>query len=219
MVSWWPGDGNTNDIVDGNNGTFVGTPSYATGEVAQAFSFNGSNYVNVPDAANLDFEGAAPISIDMWVYRVSSAPVMHFIGKREIQCGLINYQMYVTPSKGLGFGGHGGFVNTGQPLPLNTWTHLTGTFDGSTLRFYINGTLAGSSAATSVGPTNNAPLQIGNSGSCSGGGFVGLIDEVELFIRALSQSEIQAIVDAGSAGKCKGTPTPTPSQQLRRPQQ
>jgi hypothetical protein len=40
--------------------------------------------------------------------------------------------------------------------------------------------------------------------------FVGLIAEVELFNRAFSQQEIQAIYNAGSAGKCKGTPTPTP---------
>ena len=73
MVSWWPGDGNTDDIIDGNNGTFVGNASYSTGEVGQAFSFNGSNYVEVPDAANLDFAPDAPITIDMWVYRTGSA--------------------------------------------------------------------------------------------------------------------------------------------------
>src|SRR5262249_34489261 len=162
---------------------------------------DGSSYVEVPDAPNLDFEGAAPITIDMWVYRMSGAGVMHFIGKRE-DCGLINYQMAVNEfSKGLVFGGTDHEVVTHQNLPLNTWTHLAGTFDGSTIRFYINGTLAGTLAATSLGPTNDASLRIGTSGTCDG--FGGLIDEVELFNRALSQSEIQTIYNAGSAGKCK----------------
>ena len=218
MVSWWPGDGNTNDIVDGNSGTFVGTASYATGEVGQAFSFNGSNYVEVPDAANLDFAPNAPITVDMWVYSTGGGG--HIIGKRVGCAGggsSINYQMAAAGGKGLVFGdGNGNEVVTGRQLPLNTWTHLTGTFDGSTYRFYINGTLAGTAPGT-LGPTNNAPLRIGTSGTCLG--FVGLIDEVELFNRALSQQEIQAIVNAGSAGKCKETPTPTTSQQLRRPQQ
>jgi hypothetical protein len=211
MVSWWPGDGNTDDIVDGNNGAFVGTASYSTGEVGQAFSFDGSNYVQVPDAANLDFAPNAPITIDMWVYRTGSAPVMHFIGKRDA-CDSMNYQMGINMNSGEGlfFGnGFGNEVATGQDLPLNTWTHLTGTFDGSTYRFYINGTPAGTAAGT-LGSPNNLPLRIGTSGTCER--FVGLIDEVELFNRALSASEIQAIVNAGSAGKCKSpTPTPTPS--------
>ena len=36
--------------------------------MGQAFSFDGSRYVEVPDAANLDFGPTAPITIDMWVY-------------------------------------------------------------------------------------------------------------------------------------------------------
>jgi len=209
MVSWWAGEGNTVDLIDGNNGTFVGNATYATGEVGQAFSFDGSNYVQVPDAANLDFAPNAPITVDMWVYYTLSATGRHIMGKRD-GCASINYQMVDgVGNEGLAFGdGLGNEVATGVHLPLNTWTHLAGTFDGSTYRFYINGTLAGTATGT-LGPVNNAPLVIGTSGSCPG--FAGLIDEVELFNRALSQAEIQAIVNAGSAGKCKPTPTATPT--------
>jgi hypothetical protein len=196
MVSWWPGDSNTDDIIGGNNGTFSGNFSFSPGEVGQAFSFDGSSYVEVPDAANLNFAPTAPITIDMWVYRTSDAPIMHLIGKRE-GCGSANYQMALntTSGEGLVFGGSGGEVATGQDLPLNVWTHLAGTFDGSTYQFYINGTLAGTAAGT-LGPVNTASLRIGTSGIC--GRFVGFIDEVELFDRALSQPEIQSIVDASS---------------------
>ena len=54
-----------------------------------------------------------------------------------------------------------------RSLPLNTWTHLAGTFDGSTYQFYINGTLAGTHAGT-LGSPNSASLLIGCSGTCSG---------------------------------------------------
>jgi hypothetical protein len=207
MVSWWPGDGNTDDIVGGNNGTLIGHATYAAGEVGQAFSVDGShfesNYVQVPDAANLDFEPNAPITVDMWVYGIGNEGGGHLLGKR-VGCGGsgINYQMAfnTTNHEGLSFGGDGGGVITGRNLPPNIWTHLAGTYDGSTFRFYINGKLVGTGTGT-LGLPNDAPLLIGGSGDCPG--FLGLIDEAEIFSRALTQPEIQAIVDAGSAGKCK----------------
>src|SRR5437879_6487796 len=82
MVGWYPGDGNANDIIDGNNGAVVGNANYSTGEVDEAFSFDGSNYVEISDSANLSFGSTSPISVDMWVYRTGSAGSMHFIGKR-----------------------------------------------------------------------------------------------------------------------------------------
>jgi hypothetical protein len=68
--------------------------------------------------------------------------------------------------EGLVFGA--GFENevaTGIDLPLNTWTHLAGTFDGTTFRFYIDGQLV--AAASTLGPTNASPLLIGGSGTCA----------------------------------------------------
>src|SRR5205814_6686292 len=54
MVSWWPGEGDANDIQDGNDGTFNGTPAYSSGKVGQAFSFDGNtaDYVFVPHNTN-----------------------------------------------------------------------------------------------------------------------------------------------------------------------
>ena len=197
LVSWWPAEGNANDIQGGNNGTLTNGVSFAPGEVGQAFSFNGTDYVDIPDAPNLDFGSTSPISIDMWVFRTSSASPMHFIGKRS-GCGTISYQMALD-SSGPGFGSELGGVSAHQDLPLNTWTHLAGTFDGTTFRIYINGTLAGTAAGT-LGPTTTASLRIGTSGTCAG--FGGLIDEVHLFNRALTEAEIQSIVNAGVAGTC-----------------
>jgi len=83
---------------------------------------------------------------------------------------------------------------------------VAGTFDGSTWKVYVNGALVGSnSAGGNLGPTTSAPLIIGTSGTCAAG-FGGLVDEVEIFNRVLSQSEIQGIVNASSAGKCKAPP-------------
>jgi hypothetical protein len=82
---------------------------------------------------------------------------------------------------------------------MYTWTHLCATFDGTNFLFYTNGMLVASGTGT-LGPTNNAPLTIGTSGSCRP--FAGLLDEILLYRRALSAAEIQASYDAGIRGKC-----------------
>jgi hypothetical protein len=85
--------------------------------------------------------------------------------------------------------------------------HLAATFDGaSTFSFYTNGVLAATGSGN-LGPSNSAPLLIGDSSDC--GGFVGLIDEVSIYNEALSAPAIQSIYAAGSAGKCSTPPTIT----------
>ena len=68
MVSWWPGDGNASDIVDGNHGTLQGGATFAAGKVGQSFSFDGTDdFVEVPDSPNLKITG--DITIDAWKNR------------------------------------------------------------------------------------------------------------------------------------------------------
>ena len=80
LVSWWPGDGNTNDIIDGNPGTLLGGTTFTTGKVGLAFSFDGvDDFVRVPDAENLGNFSA--LTVDGWIKTSSSADqeiVAHF---------------------------------------------------------------------------------------------------------------------------------------------
>ena len=208
LVSWYPGDGNANDIQSANNGTLINGATFAPGFVGQAFSFNGTGaLVSVPDAQNLDFSPSAPITVNLWVFRTGTGNVMHLLGKR-VGCdgsASINYQMAFDNRNGLnlGFVSSSGGAVAHTDLPLNTWTHLAGTFDGTNFKLYINGQLAATGTGT-LGPTNTAPLEIGDSGTCEP--FGGLIDEVEIFNRALTDTEIQAIANAGNAGQCKPLP-------------
>ena len=66
LVSWWPGDGNANDIAGTNNGTLQGGATATTlGVVGQAFSFDGTNnYVQIPEAPS---QGPANLTIEAWV--------------------------------------------------------------------------------------------------------------------------------------------------------
>jgi hypothetical protein len=91
-----------------------------------------------------------------------------------------------------------GFLN---PIPLNEWTHLASTYDGSELRLYVNSTLVG--AASYANPINDtgSPLYIGNRFRPAGdvGGFQGFLDELRLYDRALDPSEILALASGGTS--------------------
>jgi len=74
---------------------------------------------------------------------------------------------------------------------VNTWTHLAATYDGAFLRLYVNGTLAVERAASGVLATSSRPLRIGHN-DVDGGVFLGRIDEVRVYARALGAQQIQA---------------------------
>ena len=76
-------------------------------------------------------------------------------------------------------------------LATKTWTHLTVTYNGVVLRFYVNGTLVTSRATTGTMAPSTGVLRIGGSNVASEW-FAGRIDDVRLYARALEQSEIQA---------------------------
>lgn len=194
MVSWMPGDGNTNDIESGNRGIASGGVTYTTGKVGQAFNFDGTGDVLYP-SMNL---GNA-FSVDLWVY-FSQAPFIyqHLVSNNYL--GQNYGALYL----------HGNFISYWQggtpkvesaALPVNTWSHVALTYDGSVNRLYINGALTSTSDPHTE--TFNNAVKLGYAVSGGDNYFPGLLDEVEIFNRALTQAEIQSIVVADSVGKCK----------------
>jgi hypothetical protein len=98
----------------------------------------------------------------------------------------------------------GGFLSDAT-LPLDTWTHVAGVYDGLNAHLYINGSLEASVTARGSIPTSDRPLTIGANAALAYGGthFNGLIDEAAVFNRALSADEIAFIYDQAAAGKTK----------------
>ena len=208
LVSWWAGDGAPNDSIGGNNGVLQTGAGFEPGKVSDAFSFNGvTGTVQVADAPNLNFTNNSPLTIELWAYRTGAQNNMNILGKRAADCGNFEYQLAMdSNSGGLQFGSSSSAgAKAGSLLPINTWMHVAGAFDGTTFRLYTNGVLA-ATASGSLGPANDSPLVIGGSSSCPP--FAGLLDEVSLYDRALPASEVQSIYLAGSAGKCYGSTAP-----------
>jgi len=95
-------------------------------------------------------------------------------------------------------------------LTANTWVHLAGTYDGATLRLYLNGVQVNSRAETGPIATSTNPLHIGGD-SIYGQYFQGRIDEVRIYNRALSAPEIQRDINTPITPVTpNATPTPTP---------
>ena len=200
MVSWWPAEGDANDIQDGNDGTFNGTPAYGSGEVGQAFSFNGIDaYVEVPDNASLN---PTAVTVDAWINPsdVSGNHDIVFKGNHEYLMQLRNGTILFGSKDGTGnYTEFQGSLN----VPANTWSHVAITHDGATRRIYVNGVLdpvTQSQTGLFTGDTDT--LKIGRHFFAIDF-FNGLIDEVEVFNRALSPAEIASIYNAQCAGKCR----------------
>jgi len=241
MVAWWPGDDNANDIQGGHNGTLQGTATFAPGLVTQAFSFSASNdAVLVPDSPA--FAITQDLTLDTWINVVAFPRFMEIVMRGDSRNFLDPY--YLAAHDGVVRfhieDANGNAVNLEAPITSGHWLHVAGTLENATgtMTLYVNGAVVNQTTTTirpfgDLDPTQNPGIGIGNLQDASGQGFDGLIDEVEIFNRALSQSEIQSIVNAGSAGKCKLTteletsefsqcvtisggasPTPTPTHRV-----
>ena len=207
MVSWWPGDGNANDIVDGNDGTLNGA-NFTAGKVGQAFSFDGVNDF-VDTQATVGLTGAQARSIDVWVNIVADGggsgaiPVGYGVAATDqlFALAITKPGGDLSAARNVFFSGFFNDLLGTMPISLNTWHHIAVTYDGTTVAIYVDGVLD-VSALKSLG-TINSVLSMGKVISGGWTPFNGLIDEVELFDRALSAAEIRAIFEAGSAGKRK----------------
>jgi hypothetical protein len=75
-------------------------------------------------------------------------------------------------------------------LSVNTWSHVAATYDGAQMRLYVNGDEVANRAQTGAISTSTDNLIIG-ANSSSGFHWLGRIDEVRIYRRALSAVEIQ----------------------------
>jgi len=180
--------------------------------VGQAFNFDGVNdFVDMGDVLDL---GATSFSIDFW-YKASgsSAGGGNF---RLVSKGL--FSSGVPADSGYGFQLLNGQLNftVSDPNEVTLVTvqvpesspgdfhHLAGVLDrgASTAELYVDGAFVGQGSFTGLGNLDtDLPLTLGHGVGGSNDFSQGLIDEVDLFNRALTATDIQDIFDADSAGK------------------
>jgi hypothetical protein len=176
----------------GNNGTITSGTWSTTGHTGGAITFNGtSTWATVPDTASLDL--TTGMTLEAWVNPSALGTAWRAIVFKEAP-GAFAYTLYANQNttRPIGQVHIGGEVNAvgGAALPLNAWTHLTATFDGSNLRLYVNGTLGTTTGISGSIPVTTGALRIGGN-SIWGEFFKGMIDDVRIYNRALTQAQIQ----------------------------
>ena len=194
--------------------------------VDQAFSFDGGSNGAAVDVPHNDNQNTgAQIGVDAWIFIPSSIGFGNGLNTASIvnKRSPSNSEGYTLELVN-GFSGdsrngfhpvnnglqfeitttNGSFVNAivGDVIFTDQWYHVAGTYDGSTIKVFVNGSEVASKSISGSIVSVTDDFVIGRN-VVNGRSFPGLIDEVELFDRALTQKKIQKIFNAGSAGKCK----------------
>jgi hypothetical protein len=213
LVSWWPGDGNADDIIGSHNGTLVGGVAFTAGEVGQAFSFDGIDDIVLAPATGFPM-GTASRTVAFWskISPSDDTSTGFAYGAEMVGKGFYVFASHSVNGGRLTFSGHGSEYNVLAPTDFRDglYHHIVVTYDGTLLTIYSDGIPVASGSLS---------LDTGISGGASIGGrgymgefLTGAVDEVALWDRVLSASDIQAMFSAGSAGMCKNlTDTPTPT--------
>jgi hypothetical protein len=177
----------------GNTGTTSGPTRITTGRFGRALSFDGVNdWVTIPDATSLDLTNR--MTLEAWVYPTALGSSWRTVLLKE-QPGNLVYGLYAgdgtpRPSGHIFVGGDLDTRGTTAPA-LNAWTHLAVTYDGAALRLLVNGTQVSTRAVTGSMPNSTGVLRLGGNNIWPEW-FSGRIDEVRVYNRALTATDIQA---------------------------
>lgn len=210
LLGWWPGNNTPNDVVGGNNGVFPAANYDPNGEVLQAFNFIGSSAANdiVTISPATAFE-PQQITVDAWVKASGTPGNFKYLVVKNLNNNVGSYGLYSDTNGGLTF-----YVSdsvtpqkSGNIAPASIWDgnwhFVAGTYDGIVVNLYVDGVLVPGGTATNIAiPYNSGDLVFGAFPADLTLGYTGGLDEVEIFSRALTPSEILSIYNAGSLGKC-----------------
>ena len=221
LVSWWRGEGNALDQAGGTNGILFNGVSFGAGVVGQAFNFDASShsYMEVADSPALRLTNA--LTIECWAKRLNTAQV-HVLADKggDWTGGQTDFEIGLNDTDSVG--SHFGFAFAGgwrgcAVTPDTAWHHYAAVAVNGHANpiLYIDGvpqaiTYGGGPAAMNL-LASTRPLEIGAQVDSQTGWYYyssTMIDELAIFNRALSASEIQAIYNAGSAGKCMAPTAP-----------
>ncbi|MBS3124622.1 right-handed parallel beta-helix repeat-containing protein, partial [Candidatus Woesearchaeota archaeon] len=190
-----------------NNGTLAGgaviTDDIEKGKVL--FLDGSDDYAEANDSSTLDI--STGITLSAWINPSSIASWNRIIAKSHtVNSAPYNMYAILLGDKNnlrmeLSIGNSQKKLNGKSIIPINSWSHVAGTYDGIIMKIYVNGALDNSSAVSGGIDSNNMPLSIGRSGF-GANYFSGMIDDVMVYGRALNDSEILDIYNTQKKTKC-----------------
>lgn len=211
LVGYWALDEASGTVAvdssgNGNNGSLFNGPSHVEGKLGKALNFDGID--DRVDAGTFSVAGDK-LTLCAWVNAKEIGADQRIIAKATgtalaEQSWLLEVEGVSPYRVGIRVNGGGSTSRLlGGSLELNTWVHVAGVYDGTTLRVFKNGVEVANQAKSGTLPVGTAPVWIGDNPTVSGRQFNGSIDDVRVYNRALSTAEIQTLYSL--------TPLPAPS--------
>lgn len=195
----------------GNNLSVTGSPQPST-QVPSAISFpdsrslslNGSSTLDVANPTGFNY-GTSPRSMSSWIYPTSTPAGDVEVPVAYGSCAYNNVQTnigkafgyFIDSSMDIHFWGCGSDFNTNTTVTLNTWSNITITYNGATVTVYLNGNQIASQGDTLVSQGASTPeMDIGSAYQIDTTAhyFTGNIDDVRIYNRALSPTEVSELV-------------------------
>lgn len=214
VVAVWlfdEGSGDTvKDYLNRHNGEIQGSLKWVDGVFGKALEFPGidGNYVSVPHEDSLSL---ATWTITAWVKPEDNNSAFQVFMRKANPGNVRNYSLKIYEnennplqmeySRDAGAGGYCNGAHGKTTLTDGNWHHVAGTYDGDATRVYLDGALESEASCPEkewTPDTNDGPVTIG--ATFEGTGPVkGIMDDVGLFKRALSEDEISTVMNDGLA--------------------
>ncbi len=206
LVGWWRFDEGSGGIAydrsgNENNGTLNGNPQWVARKTGGALAFDGKDdYVDCSNDASLDITDKVTIAVWVKTNDAGNRQYNPYITKGDHSYAIkhhisnsIEFCIFDRDWHIVHFPVDGSFNNV--------WHHLAGTYDGTNLKLYIDGTLEVTTAYTGSIANSVFSVNIGRNTQETGRFYKGAIDDVRIYNRALTQDEIAAIYADKTTGK------------------
>lgn len=201
LAAWYPFSGNAGDSSGhGNHGTVYGATPCADryGLNNRAYSFDGvDDYIGIPYALSMNPDSQMTVSAWVMADAWGGLDYSNYVLGNEQNSQKSGYMLRggaTSVTFQIGSAGNWRAVTTAVGVvTTGTWYHLAGTFDGYTLRIYVDGTERASSTYTGTITPSSGSMLIGTSPESYLRWFNGTIDDIMIFTRALSQGEIDTL--------------------------
>lgn len=210
LVAYYPFNGDANDESgNGNDGTVNGATLTTDrfGNADSAYSFNGSDdYISADGDGSLAINENFSLSTFIYADEVTSATQFLLVRrggtkdyyKLTLKLDKINFKTESGPVPAMA---------SDLAIEISNWYHVCAVYDGSSARIYINGQLSAEEIASGNLSTSSANLYIGcnTPSGTDDRWFDGKIDDVRIYNRALSETEIQQLYWGGGTTGCTQT--------------
>ncbi|MES1180248.1 MAG: LamG domain-containing protein [Verrucomicrobiota bacterium] len=208
LVAYYPFNGNAHDASsNGNDGVVNGavltmlTTNLFGADADQAYSFNGGQQdIFVPDSASLEFTNR--LTMSAWVnFSAGGTYNPRIISKFDVN-GFELFTWGTSSQRQVGFLTYAdaAILTSAQYINAGEWSYIVATYDGTNKNLYINGVLDTSAAASCIF-NNSGNLTIGENSGNGLDNYAGLIDNVRIYNRALSPTEVAQLYALESEGE------------------